>query len=366
MMTNKWLGSLLLAAVMVSGLSSNEVSADSNRRDHRTRACTIPMRPGVRFTGDLRTLTLACRAQALKINAQIAEAEDKSNDDDDDDDDDKVQVTAKNIESQKRAADAACKAAHQELIESREALAKATADTKAAAEQDVKEAEDDYNKKLDEAGAVAKKISDKAQRHIRASVDKERAGVRKIEEKLKSATGKLKLALEAHLLKEQEDIAEKEQLLAKSDLVEALQQFRVTTRKVFATEAELKSARDAALARVERAKDSFERVETRAKATIGNLRDRAQQVSADLKEVETRAKATIGNLRGRVQQIGANLKTVETQAKQGIERVQSVKTKAVTIKKRYKDLEKDVIGAADKTKNWVHDQKAWADDLFDF
>src|SRR5688572_11789164 len=130
MKSNKWLGLVLFSMIAGSGVVATEAGADPGR-DHRERkTCKTPMRPGVRFTGNLGGLTPACRAQAAKINAQVAEAEDKSNDDDDDDDDNKVQATARNIESQKSAADAAFKAAREDLLEAREVLAKAAGDLK--------------------------------------------------------------------------------------------------------------------------------------------------------------------------------------------------------------------------------------------
>jgi hypothetical protein len=333
MKTSKWSSILFSTMILTLVLSANHASAETAKRDHRK--CAVAMPSGVKYTGNLSSLTAACRAQALRINAQVAEAEDKSNDDDDDDDDTKVQITAKNVETQKSAADASFKAARQDLLEARAELAKATTpDARKAAEQEVKEAEDDYNKQLDAAAGVAKKISDKAQRSIRASLAKQQAAVKKLEDKLKTATGKAKLEIEADVLEDHEDIAEKEKLLAKSNLVESLQQARFVAKKLN----QAKALRDAAVQRVERARESFERTEDKVKATIAKARERATEVTAELKK------------------LGAQLK----------KGVKSVKAKAETFKKKFKDLEKDVKGATDKVKNISNQVSDAIDDLFDF
>jgi len=337
MRTKVWMG--FGAAVVAAAISVPNAGAQPRVMVSARATCTMTFQQGVRYSGNVSTLTPLCRARALAHNAKIAEAEDKANDDDDDDDDKKVQAIAQNIESQKAAADAAYKAAWQYVVDARQAVAKATnAESKKAAEQELRESQDDYNKKLDEAAAVAKKISDKAQRSIRASLQKEQDEVRKVQDKLKTATGLDKAKLEKDLIEEQEDVAEKEELLAKSDLVEALQQFRIQARKIGAITT-------AAEARLDQAKDAYEKVENRVKSTLTNLKSRADQLTSQLKQ--------------------ANAKLTSS--------VRTVKTTANTVKNKFKDLKKDVKSAAAKAKSTVNDVKKTVndvkgaiDDLFDW
>ena len=326
--------------------------AHAQSRDHRTKtACTQTFNPAVRFAGNLASLTPVCRMEALKINAKLAQAADKANDDDDDDDDAKATATADNIETQKQAADAAHKAAWQDLLEARVALGKANAQARKAAEDDVREAEEEYNKRLDEAGGLAKQISDRSQKALRASIGRQQDGIRKLQDKLKAAVGAEKLKVEQDLVEEQQDAAQKEEMLAKSELLEALHQFRFTSRRVGA-EAKVAALHAAAEARLDAAKAAYEKAESRVKSTVDSLKARASQVEGELKKLGQTYKGA----------------------------VKHVKATAASIKKKYKDLTKDVKGAVSKAKgqvasvkkavnqvkNTVNEAKDALEDLFDF